>query len=105
MRETPGSAVQASPGAASAALTRGSASSSATTSALPFLCAKYSGVSPSCRSGDGRIAISLRRVPLRAPNIICGDGIGPRGREEEGNDRGVTIASRHMQRGGIILQG
>ena len=43
--------------------------------------------------------------PLRAPNPILQGGIHPRGREEEGDDRGVASVSRQMQRGVAILQG
>ena len=92
--------------AASSAATRGSARSSAAAAAFPFLSAECSGVSPRCSRGEGCGA--GRRAPephLRAPYPIFQGGIHPRGREEEGDDGGVAIASRPMQRGRAILQG
>ena len=90
-----------------AAATRGSARSSLAAASFPFLCAKSSGVEPSCSRGEGRGAD--RRAPeppLRAPHhaILC-QRVHPRGREEEGDDGGVVIHSRHMQRGPASLQG
>ena len=92
--------------AASSAATRGSARSSAAAAAFPFLTAESSGVSPRCSRGEGRGA--GRRAPephLRAPYPIFQGGITTRGRKEEGDDGGVAIKSRLMQRGAATLQG
>ena len=89
-----------------AAATRGSARSSAAAALCPLLCAQSSGVSPSCRRGEGREA--GRRAPeppLRVPHPSLSQRVHPRGREEKGDDGGVASLSRRMQRGGAILQG
>ena len=53
-------------------------------------------------SGAGRRVIE---PPLRDPHHILGQRVHPRGREEEGDDGGVVIVSRLMQRGPARLQG
>ena len=95
------------PGSApAAAATRGSARSSAAAAPLPNLCASSSGVLPACSRGEGRGAgRRAPETPLRAPHPVLSQGVHPRGREEEGDDGGVAIASRRMQRGVASLQG
>ena len=107
---TPAAAAHALPAAAtrSAAATRGSARSSAVAAAasFPLFCAQSSGVQPSCSRGEGRGA--GRRAPeppLRPPYHIHCQGVHPRGREEGGDDGGVTFPSRLMQRSPASLQG